>query len=49
MANPNSITAGIPALWSKQMQVIHHKKDVYRDIASFSEEAILNVGDTVNL
>jgi len=48
MANPNSITAGIPALWSKQMQVIHHKKDVYRDIASFSEEAILNVGDTVH-
>ena len=47
-ANPNSITAGIPALWSKQMQVIHHKKDVYRDIASFSEEAILNVGDTVH-
>lgn len=47
-ANPNSITAGIPALWSKQMQVIHHKKDVYRDIASFSEEAVLNVGDTVH-
>ena len=47
-ANPNSITAGIPALWAKQMQIIHHKSDVFRDIASFQEEALLRVGDTVH-
>ena len=47
-ANPNTLTAGIPAFWSKQLQIIHHKKDVFRDIASFSEEATLKTGDTVH-
>ena len=47
-ANPNTLTAGIPAFWSKQLQIIHYKKDVFRDIASFSEEATLKVGNTVH-
>ena len=46
--NPNTLTAGIPAFWSKQLQIIHHKKDVFRDIASFSEEEVLKVGNTVH-
>ena len=47
-ANPNTLTAGIPAFWSKQLQIIHYKKDVFRDICSFSEEATLKVGNTVH-
>ena len=47
-ANPNTVTAGIPALWAKALQLMHYKQDVYRDIASFSEEGLLTVGDTVH-
>ena len=47
-ANPNTLTAGIPAFWSKQLQIIHYKKDVFRDIANFSEEATLKVGNTIH-
>lgn len=44
----NSLSASFKEYWSNRMQVIHHRNDVFRQIASFEEQANLKHGDTVN-
>lgn len=41
-------SAGFQEVMSKRMQRIHHKKDVFRAIASFEERSNLKSGDTVH-
>jgi len=44
----NSITALSPTYWSKIMGIKLYKKNVFRNIASFREEAVLRDGQTVD-
>lgn len=44
----NAITALSPTYWSKIMGVKLYKKNVFRNIASFREEAVLTNGQTVD-
>lgn len=46
----NTLDAGsFRELWSKNMQRWHAKKDTFRAVASFKEQAGLKLGDKVNL
>lgn len=44
----NSLSAAFKAYWSARMQVMHKRIDVFRQIASFEEQAQLKHGDTVH-
>jgi len=44
----NDVSASFPEYWSKRMQLKHYREDVFRDIASFEETAMLKNGDTVH-
>lgn len=44
----NNITALSPTYWSKIMGIKLYKKNVFRNIASFREEAVLRDGQTVD-
>ncbi len=44
----NDLSASFPEYWSRRMQLVHHKLDVYRAIANFEEESGLKDGDTVH-
>lgn len=44
----NSLSASFPEYWSSRMQVTFLKKAVYKNIASFEEQATLAKGDTVH-
>ena len=45
---PQSLTALSPTYWSRIMGVKLYKKNVFRNIASFREEAVLTNGQTVD-
>lgn len=44
----NSLSASFPEYWSRRMQMKHFREDVFRDIASFEEQATLKKGDVVH-
>lgn len=43
----NDLAANSPKFWSRRMQIIHHKKDNFRQTANFEERAKLTKGKTV--
>ena len=44
----NSVTAFVPALWSKRLQILTKNQLVAKEICSFEEQAWLAYGDTVH-